>query len=127
MFLAAGALDCDRYISGNVEIPDELDGHKVTAIGDYAFMGCEHIENINIPESVTAISNSAFYYLRLFYDIMPGSLRINIPAGVKILDAKALPGCYEICYRGTSADWENIQNHETVHGDVICNDGIKYE
>lgn len=118
-------VDCDRYISGNVEIPDELDGHKVTAIGDYAFMGCEHIENINIPESVTAIGNSAFYYLRLFYDIMPGSLRINIPAGERILGANALPGCYEICYRGTSADWENIQNHETVHRDVICSDGIK--
>ncbi len=99
----------------------------MTAIGDYAFMGCEHIENINIPESVTAIGNSAFYYLRLFYDIMPGSLRINIPAGVRILGANALSGCYEICYRGTSADWENIQNHETVHGDVICNDGIKCE
>lgn len=118
-------VDCDRYISGNVEIPDELDGHKVTAIGDYAFMGCEHVENINIPESVTAIGNSAFYYLRLFYDIMPGSLRINIPAGERILGANALPGCYEICYRGTSADWENIQNHETVHRGVICSDGIK--
>ena len=116
-------VDCDRYISGNVEIPDELDGHKVTAIGDYAFMGCEHIENINIPESVTAIGDSAFYLCH--NHMMPGlRQRINIPAGVKILGAHALHDYYEICYGGTKEDWENIQNHETVHGRVICSDDV---
>lgn len=116
-------VDCDRYISGNVEIPDELDGHKVTAIGAYAFMGCGHIENINIPESVTAIGNSAFYLCH--NHMMPGlRQRINIPAGVKILGAHALHGYYEICYGGTKDNWENVQNHETVRGRVICSDGV---
>ena len=83
---------------------------------------------VEIPANdnrVGGLLHMIFYYLRLFYDIMPGSLRINIPAGVRILGANALSGCYEICYRGTNADWENIQNHETVHRDVICSDGIK--
>lgn len=116
-------VDCDRYISGNVDIPDELDGHKVTAIGDYAFMGCEHIEDINIPESVTAIGDSAFYLCH--NHMMPGlRQRINIPAGVKILGAHALHDYYEICYDGTKDNWGNVQNHETVRGRVICSDGV---
>ena len=29
--------DCDTSISGDVTIPDTLDGYPVTSIGDYAF------------------------------------------------------------------------------------------
>ena len=61
-------------------IPREIDGKKVTAIGDY--FGIDHclqydkrIETIEIPDTVTSIGTYAFYYM--------GSLKeITIPASV---------------------------------------------
>jgi len=45
--------------SSYVNIPDKIEGHNVTAIGDYAF--CEKkITYVDIPETVTLIGQSAF-------------------------------------------------------------------
>lgn len=35
---------------------------KLTEIGEYAFYNCDNLEDINIPDGVTRIGNSAFYY-----------------------------------------------------------------
>ena len=45
----------------DIEIPTELGGHTVTAIGDYAFWDCHTLDNVTIPPSVTSIGKSAFY------------------------------------------------------------------
>ena len=37
-------------------------GDNVKGIGCYAFCGCTSLTSINIPNSVTSIGNSAFYY-----------------------------------------------------------------
>jgi len=44
----------------NLTIPDQLDGHPVTAIGDSAFSSCSSLTSVSIPDSVTAIGDSAF-------------------------------------------------------------------
>lgn len=52
-----------KYTGSNteVEIPSELEGLPVTAIGDYAFQNWEStLTSITIPESVTSIGNYAF-------------------------------------------------------------------
>lgn len=54
----------------------ELDGH-ITSIGDFAFYQCENIKEIDIPQSVTKIGNSAFSY--------SGIEQIEIPNGVQQL------------------------------------------
>jgi predicted lipoprotein with Yx(FWY)xxD motif len=47
--------------SGNVVLPNTVDGASVTLIGDNAFYGCTSLASITIGDSVTSIGNSAFY------------------------------------------------------------------
>lgn len=43
-------------------IPAELDGHKVTSIGRYAFSTCKNMKIDAIPEGITDIGEGAFMY-----------------------------------------------------------------
>ncbi len=45
----------------NLTIPDQLDGHPVTAIGNSAFSSCSSLTSVSIPDSVTVIGKDAFY------------------------------------------------------------------
>ena len=44
----------------DIEIPTELDGHTVTAIGSAAFQGYSALRKVTIPDSVTSIGTLAF-------------------------------------------------------------------
>lgn len=44
----------------DVVIPDNIDGHKVVNISNYAFQKCMKIESIVIPYGITYIGNNAF-------------------------------------------------------------------
>ncbi len=43
-----------------LEIPGEIEGKKVTTIGESAFDGCVSLTSIEIPDSVTTIGDGAF-------------------------------------------------------------------
>lgn len=47
--------------SGDLVIPGELDGYLVIGIGDRAFKGCDNINSVTIPGSISVIGRSAFY------------------------------------------------------------------
>ena len=49
--------ECTDYA---IVIPSEYEGKPVTAIGDSAFLACDNITDITIPDSVKAIGKFAF-------------------------------------------------------------------
>ena len=52
--------DYFNYFTKDLTIPETIDGHMVTAIGDEAFYCCSSLTSITIPDSVTTIGDSAF-------------------------------------------------------------------
>ncbi len=58
-----GTLEISYYAGNSAAyvISGEIDGKKVTKIGDYAFSDCTLLETVTIPASVTYIGGSAFY------------------------------------------------------------------
>ena len=60
--------------------------NSVTAIGNSAFFGCTFLTSITIPNSVTSIGSSAFSYCR-------GLTSITIPNSVTTIGNNAFQGC----------------------------------
>ena len=52
--------DCDTSISGELTIPETIEGYPVTRIGYFAFEYCADLTNVTIPDSVIYIGSGAF-------------------------------------------------------------------
>ena len=52
--------DCDIAATGELVIPDTLEGNRVTSIREETFLLCRKLTSITIPDSVTSIGESAF-------------------------------------------------------------------
>ncbi len=74
---------------GKVDIPSEIDGKKVTGIGEYAFRGCSSITSVTIPDSVTDIGNYAFLDCS-------GLTSVTIPDSVTSIGAGIFGYCSEL-------------------------------
>ena len=53
--------DVDSSISGDVVIPSTLGGYSVTTIGYKAFLDCDSLTSVEIPDSVITVGDYAFY------------------------------------------------------------------
>ena len=72
-----------------VNVPDTVDGLKVTAIGDHAFEANWDIEQVVLPEGITYIGESAFMDC--------GSLTsVNVPESTDTIRRAAFAGCSAI-------------------------------
>lgn len=69
-----------------VEIPNEIDGNTVTAIGIAAFYGCTDLTSITIPDSITSIGTKAFQFCTSLTSI-------TIPDGVISIGERAFDEC----------------------------------
>lgn len=71
-------------------IPSDLDGHRVTAIGDYAFQRNDYpasLKSVVVPEGVTTIGKEAFAH--------QNSLRlVSLPESLRAIGESAFYDCY---------------------------------
>lgn len=77
---------------GDIVIPGEIDGKKVTRIGSMAFWGCYAAGNgialtsVVIPNGVTTIEESAFYYCE-------DMVSVELPESITTIEAGAFENC----------------------------------
>ena len=73
--------ECDRGAT-YVVIPNKLNGYPVTVIGDRAFSKCnDTLKSVTIPDSVTTIGESAFYFCTSLKNITIPNSVTTIGAG----------------------------------------------
>ena len=78
--------NCNKSASGYITIPSTLDGYPVTGIEMYAFIGCNGITGITIPNSITSIEEDTFAFC--------GNLKsVILPDGLKCIKSCAFIGC----------------------------------
>ena len=78
--------DCDESVSGTYEMPEEIDGYKVTKIKDVAFYECSTLAKLNLPSGVEYIGDSAF-------DSCTALTEVNIPQNVSYIGPSAFNNC----------------------------------
>ena len=86
--LADDALTLSAYTGAEqqIDVPAEVDGRPLTAIGDGAFKNNRTLWNISLPDSITSIGEEAFYGC--------GSLNgIKLPQGLVSLGDRAFADC----------------------------------
>ena len=61
-WLKDGSVAIAKYSgeADDLSIPAQVDGRPVTAIGEYAFLGCTSLTSVTIPDSVSTINLAAF-------------------------------------------------------------------
>ncbi|MDB4745510.1 leucine-rich repeat domain-containing protein [bacterium] len=78
--------DCNEAATGELVIPDNIEGNPVTSIGNFAFFFCGGLTSITIPDGVTSIGYTAFYYCESLTSI-------TIPDGVASIGDDAFSYC----------------------------------
>ncbi len=100
---------CNKYASGEINVPGTYNGKPVTAIASSAFKDAERITKVTIPASVTSVGASAFENCvslgTVTFDgesctIGTAAFRycstlksVTLPSGLKVIPLEAFAGC----------------------------------
>ena len=72
--------------TGDLIIPDKIDGFPVTSIGIYAFYECTDLTSVTLPSSVSYIGDGAFYGCS-------GLTSVTIPSSLTSIGQETFSGC----------------------------------
>ena len=75
-----------KTTSTELTVPEEIDGHAVSSIGDYGFAKCTTLKSITIPKNIKAIGKYAF-------DGCTGLINATIPTTVSSVGDYAFNNC----------------------------------
>lgn len=87
-------------------VPEAMDGHVVTAIGEWAFEGCVDIVSIELPGTVEAIGDGAFAGCECL-------TRVSLPDSVAELGLSPFQGCDNLAFIDVSPEHPYL---ETIDG-----------
>lgn len=73
-------------LEGIVEIPEEIDGCRITALGRKLFYECKKIEEIRLPETITEFGEASFC-------LCNGLRKVNFPGGLEVIPADCFNEC----------------------------------
>ena len=137
----AAITDCDESATGEIIIPDEIDGYPVTSIDQFAFKNCDSITSVKIGENVTVIKRQAFTSCDLLENVLfpdsleslwsetfnncPNLTEIEIPKSVKSIGFGSFfnTNIETVYYQGTRDDWSEISLGSGV-GDSLNEVGL---
>ncbi|MDC7288481.1 leucine-rich repeat protein [Blautia schinkii] len=108
---------------GVVEIPSEIDGVTVTAIGEGAFSGNTAITGVTFPKGINSIGAKAFSNCTELGGIL------SIPQGVVNIERQAFAHCYKISHLDLPEGLEKIgeeafDSNRGIAGELIIPDTV---
>ena len=99
--------------TGAITVPSRLGGYPVTSIGPKAFLECDGLTSVMIPDSVTSIGSGAFYCCR-------GLKSVTIPDSVTSIGSSAFHACSGLKSISVAA---GNNNYKSANGLLLSKDG----
>ena len=110
-----------KDVSVNIAVPEAYEGLPVVAIGDSAFSGCDKVQSVTLPESITSIGGFAFSGCESLKEI-------NLPDGIKNIGEGAFKKCKALASitipEGVTALSSNLFSECTALANVTIHDEV---
>ena len=81
--------DCDEAATGSLTVPVEIEGKPVATIGNQAFMRCDALTGITLPNGVVSVGNQSFMHC---WNLMS----ISLPEGLASIGSEAFGYCHDL-------------------------------